>query len=84
MKAILSHKIELKPNNEQETFLKQSCGVSRFGYNLGLDIWNREYKQGNNPSMYSVKNIVNALKKEIAPWSYHVSKCYIEESIMAL
>jgi putative transposase len=84
MKAILSHKIELKPNNEQETFLKQSCGVSRFGYNLGLDVWNREYKQDNNPSMYSVKKIVNALKKEIAPWSYHVSKCCIEESIIDL
>lgn len=84
MKTILSHKIELKPNNEQATFLKQSCGVSRFGYNLGLDIWSREYKQGNKPSMYSVKKTVNALKKEIAPWSYNVSKCCIEEAIFDL
>jgi len=84
MKTILSHKIELKPNNVQETFLKQSCGVSRFGYNLSLDVWNREYKSGNKPSMYSVKKIVNSLKKEIAPWSYNVSKCCIEESVIDL
>jgi len=84
MKLILSHKIELKPNNLQETFLKQSCGVSRFGFNLALDIWNREYKAGNKPSMYSVKKIVNGLKKEVAPWSYQVSKCCIEESVIDL
>jgi putative transposase len=84
MKTILSHKIELKPNNMQETFFKKSCGVSRFGYNLALDVWNTEYKAGNKTSMYSVKKIVNRLKKEVAPWSYEVSKCCIEESIIDL
>jgi len=84
MKTILSHKIELKPNNVQENFLKQSCGVSRFGYNLALDIWNKDYKAGNKPSMFSVKKRVNAIKKELAPWSYDVSKCCIEESIIDL
>jgi len=84
MKVILSHKIELKPNNEQETFLKQSCGVSRFGYNLALEVWNKEYDAGNKPSVFSVKKLINAMKKELAPWSYYVSKCCIEESIIDL
>jgi putative transposase len=84
MKAILTHKIELKPNNVQETFLIKSCGVSRFGYNLALDTWNKEYKAGNKPSMFKVKKIVNSMKKELAPWSYDVSKCCIEEAVIDL
>ena len=32
---ILSHKIRIYPNREQEQFLKKSCGVARFAYNSG-------------------------------------------------
>lgn len=84
MKVHLSHKIELKPTNTQRTFLLKSCGVSRVGYNSALHLWKTEYELGNKPSMYSIKKKINSLKKENFPWSYEVSKCCIEESIIDL
>lgn len=42
MKIHRAHKIELKPNKVQATFLLKSCGVARVGYNTALDIWNKE------------------------------------------
>lgn len=81
MKYYRSHKIELKPNNVQETFLKKSCGTARFGYNMALEIWNKEYKAGNKPTAYKVDKIVNSLKKEVCPWSYEVSKCCIQSAV---
>lgn len=84
MKLHLSHKIEIKPNNIQRTFLLKSCGVSRIGYNSALFLWKTEYEAGNKPNMYSIKKQINDLKKEKFPWSYEVSKCCIEESIIDL
>jgi len=84
MKLHRAHKIELKPNNVQANFLAQSCGVSRVGYNVALDIWNKEYKAGNRPTMYSVKKQLNAMKRERFPWSYDVSKCCMESAVIDL
>jgi putative transposase len=41
-----AHKIELIPNNKQQTYFAKACGVSRFSYNWGLEKWNELYKQG--------------------------------------
>jgi len=84
MIAYLAHKIEIKPNNVQETFLLKSCGTSRVGYNAALAIWNSEYKAGNKPTMYSVKKQLNSKKKVDFPWSYEVSKCCMEEAVIDL
>ena len=42
---ILTHKIELKPNNKQITYFKKACGVSRLAWNWGLTKWEEYYKE---------------------------------------
>lgn len=84
MKAYLSHKIEILPTSVQRTFMAKSCGTSRVGYNTGLAIWESEYLKGNKPTMFTVKKLLNARKKQDFPWSYEVSKCCMEEAIIDL
>ena len=76
-----THKIEIKPNNKQTTFLLKSCGTRRFSYNMALDLWNKEYLAGNKPNMLSVKKIINATKPK---WAYDVSKCCVDCGVMDL
>ena len=83
MKTTLTHKIKLSPDNAQANFLARSCGTSRFGYNLGLETWEKMHKEGDKPSMFKVKKEVNAIKKAFG-WVYDVSKCCIEEAIRDL
>ncbi|MBW2010150.1 MAG: transposase [Deltaproteobacteria bacterium] len=64
----LSHKIELKPNNVQEGYFKQACGIARFTYNWALEEWNRQYQEGLKPSALALKKEFNAIKYEEFPW----------------
>jgi putative transposase len=79
---------ELKPNNEQETLLKKSCGVARFAYNWALARRIEQYK--NNTDKERFTNAItqhkelNALKKSEFPWMYDVSKCAPQEAFRNL
>jgi putative transposase len=79
-----SHKIQLDPNNRQETYLRKACGVARFAYNWGLAEWGRLYKAGGKPSWVSLKAKLNATKREQFPWMLDVTKCAPEAAISNL
>ena len=72
---ILSHKIRIYPNREQERFLKKSCGVARFAYNWGLAEWQNQYKNGGKPNRFNLDKQFNSIKKQEFPFVCEVSKC---------
>lgn len=72
---ILSHKIRIYPNREQEQFLKKSCGVARFAYNWGLAEWKNRYKNGEKPNRFKLDKLFNSIKKKEFPFVCEVSKC---------
>ena len=72
---IISHKIRIYLNKEQEVFLKKSCGVARFAYNWGLAEWQKQYKNGENPNRFKLNKLFNSVKKQEFPFVREVSKC---------
>jgi len=74
---MLAHKIRIYPNNEQETYLKKSCGVARFAYNWALAHSIEQYKQNKDYkfSEASLRKELNSIKREEYPWMLEVSKC---------
>ena len=81
---IISHKIRIYPNNEQEVFLKKSCGVARFVYNWGLAEWERQYKNGGKPNYLKLKKQFNGIKQAEFPFVCEVSKCCAETAFLNL
>lgn len=88
----IAHKIELKPNNKQQTYFKKACGISRFVWNWALAEWNRVY-EGNQKcakekriqiSGMSLKKRFNALKKEKFPWITEVTKYAAQQPFLEL
>lgn len=65
---IRAHKIRLNPTSEQEAYLRQACGVSRFTFNWGLAEWKRQYEAGEKPSAMGLKKQFNAIKRERFPF----------------
>ena len=72
---IISHKIRIYPNKEQDVFLKKSCGVARFAYNWGLAEWQNQYKNGGKPNHLKLKRQFNELKNHEFPFVNEVSCC---------
>lgn len=81
---ILSHKIRIYQNREQEQFLKKSCGVVRFSYNWGLAEWLNQYKNGGKPNPLKLKKQFNGIKQVEFPFLYEVSKCCSETAFANL
>lgn len=81
---ILSHKIRIYPNREQEQFLKKSCGVARFAYNWGLAEWQNQYKNGGKPDWITVRNNFNRIKGDTFHFVCEVSKCCAQNAFVNL
>ena len=70
---LISHKIELSPNNKQATYFSKAAGVARFAYNWGLENWKEQYKKHKEnktnpkPSQLSLRRYLNSIKKEQFP-----------------
>jgi putative transposase len=80
-----AHKIELIPNNKQQTYFAKACGVSRFSYNWGVEKWNELYKQGvKGVNGYSLKKMFNAIKHEEFPWTGEVTKYASQQAFIDL
>ena len=77
---LISHKIELSPNNKHATYFAQAAGVARFAYNWGLENWKSQYKKHKEnkinpkPSQLSLRRYLNSIKKEQFPWMLDVTK----------
>lgn len=73
-------KTELDPNNAQITMLRKSAGVARFSYNLALQMRKDFYEQnGYGLSDNDTRRTIDALKGEMWPWMYEVSKCCVQQ-----
>lgn len=81
---IISHKIELIPNNKAKTHFKQAFGCARLAYNWGLAKWQEYYKQGIKKSYLDLKKEFNAIKKEQFPFVYEVSKYATQQPFLNL
>ncbi len=81
---VRSHNIRIYPNPIQEEYLKKSCGISRFVYNWGLDVWTKRYNRGNKPNFYEIKKLFNQIKRQVFPFVMDVSKCVPEYALMNL
>lgn len=75
---VRAHKIRLNPTPFQEQWLLQACGVARFAYNWGLEHWQKQYEAGEKPSAYKLKKQFNAIRRELYPWTYNVTKCAVD------
>jgi putative transposase len=85
-----SHKIRLVPNQAQEVCFAKGCGTARFAWNWALAEWNRQYDAHKadpaqpRPSEGALRRQLNAIKHEQFPWMAEVTKCAVQESIIAL
>ena len=70
---LISHKIELVPNNKQKTYFRKAFGCARLAYNWGLAEWQRRYKEGEKCSFIALNNAFNAIKGEQYPFVYEVT-----------
>ncbi len=82
--AIKAHKIRLNPTPEQTEYLKRGAGIRRFCYNWGLAEWNRQVAAGEKPSAMKLKEQFNAIRQELYPWTYAVSKSAVEGAFFDL
>ena len=77
---LISHKIQLSPNNKQATYFAKAAGVARFAYNWGQIKWKEQYnkhkenKANPMPSQLSLRRHLNSIKKEQFPWMLEVTK----------
>lgn len=81
---LLSHKIQLSPNNKQSTYFSKACGVARFAYNWALNEWKLEYDAGLKPNETALRRKLNSIKKEQFPWMFEVTKNAPQMSIIHL
>jgi putative transposase len=81
---LLSHKIQLVPNNKQAGYFARAAGVSRFAYNWALAEWQRQYEAGERPSEISLRKQLNSIKREQFPWMYEVTKSAPQQAIKNL
>jgi putative transposase len=81
---LLTHKIQLVPNNKQAGYFAQAAGVSRFAYNWALDEWQRQYEAGERPSEISLRKQLNGIKREQFPWMLEVTKSAPQQAVKNL
>ena len=84
MDIILSHQIKLNPNKAQMEYFAKACGIARFTWNWGLAEWNKQYEAGQKPSGLGLKVEFNAIKGELFPWTYEVTKYACQQPFINL
>ena len=81
---MLSQKIRLVPNKEQEEFFLKSCGVARFAYNWALAEWQKRYQNNEKVTEGDLQKKMNAIKATEFPWMLDVSKNVPQDAIKNL
>lgn len=80
----LAHSIRLRPNREQEQYLKKACGVARFTWNWALAEWRRRHSLGEKVTALGLKKDFNRLKPVEFPWMYEVTKYASQQPFLHL
>jgi putative transposase len=87
-----AHRIKMNPTPEQVEYLKRACGTRRFVYNWGREQWEKQYQAYKHeqetvpeeqrvltpPNAFALKKQFNAIREEVYPWTYDVTKCVVE------
>ena len=81
---IRAHKITLKLNNKQKTYMAKASGCARFAYNWALAEWQKEYAAGKKPNEAAMRRSLNAVKATEFPWMLEVTKCAPQMAIKDL
>lgn len=81
---ILSHKIQLNPNNKQANYFAQASGCARLAYNWGLNEWKKQYEIGEKPNIFALRRQFNEIKKREFPFVLNVSKCAPQQALIDL
>lgn len=87
---LLAHKIALRVNNKQSTYLVKAAGTARFAYNWALNQWQSQYtayKQNPTlpkPSQLALRRQLNAIKREQFAWMLEVTKNAPQMAIIQL
>ena len=82
----------MNPTPEQMEYLKRACGTRRFVYNWGREKWEKQYQAYKleqettpeeqrvltPPSALALKKQFHAIREELYPWTYQVTKCVVE------
>lgn len=64
----LTHKIQLKPTEQQRDYFQKAAGTSRFVWNWALAKWKECYALGQKPNAFELKKEFNAIKYKEYPW----------------
>lgn len=79
---IKSIKIQLKPNNKQNSLLFQCAGTARFAYNWTLDQQQKNYEAGNKfLSDNDLRKQLTQLKKTEFTWLYQYSNNIAKQAV---
>ncbi len=80
------HKIQLQPNNKQETTFIYWAGIARWAYNWGLGRKIKSYEEtGKSPSAYDLRKEITQLKKtDEYTWLNTVSTSIPRTALMQL
>lgn len=81
---IISHKIELKPNNKSISYFKKAFGCARLAYNWALAKHKEYYEKGVKKSCYDLNKEFNAIKAIKFPFVKEVSKCVTQQPFLNL
>ena len=77
-----TYKVKLKLNNKQKTRFFQNAGVSRFAYNLTLEIQEENHKQGNKfLSDCEVRKIITQRKQDDLSWLYNYDCNIVKQAV---
>ena len=83
---IVTHRIELDPNDRQETALRQQAGYARYAWNWGLAESKRalDAEEELATSGFRLRRVFNAAKPEEARWSKGLSQNAAKYALVAL
>ena len=81
---LISHKIELKPNNKAKTHFRKAFGCARFAYNWALAKWQENYKRGIKKNISDLSKEFNAIKRSQYQFVWEVSKYATQNSFRNL
>lgn len=81
MRTVLTHRIELKPNQLQAALFRQCVGAARFAYNWALAEWQRQFEAGDKPNEAALRRQFNALKPIEFPWILDLPKAVPQQAI---
>lgn len=86
MQDYIGYKIQLYPNEEQISLIRQFAGASRYAYNWALKKQMENYEQGNKHiSGYNLCKLFTQHKKENGKeWLYDISNTCFKQSILDL